>query len=363
MGALDPAVPHAAARHSAASSPYPSRTKDPDPVDFSTGLRGPGRGGAAVRRARRRATCAPTSGGPADWPDRRFVAIVGDAELDEGNVWEAAVEEALGGSRQRHAGSWTSTARAWTGSSRASACTARRRCSRRPAGRCWRRSTAAGCRAVFALPGGEVLRRRIDEMSNEEYQALLRRPGAEAARAARSVARRAMTATASPRVLAGPTTPTCRRCSRTWAATTTRRAGRALLAMADADRTRPIGRSSPTPSRAGGCRSRATPLNHSALLNADQIEALAPALGADAADPWAALPRRLAGGPAGPRTAASCTATAAPDRTSPRGRSRRRHAVPAESTSGSPPRPAPRGAFGDALAALAPSPDARGRGS
>jgi pyruvate dehydrogenase E1 component len=33
--------------------------------------------------------------------------------------------------------------------------------------------------ALFAQPGGEALRRRIDEMSNEEYQALIRLPGAE----------------------------------------------------------------------------------------------------------------------------------------------------------------------------------------
>src|SRR5207248_3627666 len=31
------------------------------------------------------------------WPDRRFVALVGDAELDEGSGWEAAVEDALSG--------------------------------------------------------------------------------------------------------------------------------------------------------------------------------------------------------------------------------------------------------------------------
>jgi pyruvate dehydrogenase E1 component len=33
--------------------------------------------------------------------------------------------------------------------------------------------------AAFARPGGEALRRRVDEMSNEEYQALIRLPGAE----------------------------------------------------------------------------------------------------------------------------------------------------------------------------------------
>src|SRR5439155_21282029 len=32
--------------------------------------------------------------------------------------------------------------------------------------------------AVFAKPGGEALRERIDDMSNEEYQTLIRLPGA-----------------------------------------------------------------------------------------------------------------------------------------------------------------------------------------
>ncbi len=38
-----------------------------------------------------------------------------------------------------------------------------------------------GCRlqTLFAQPDGDLLRTRIDEMSNEEYQALIRLPGAE----------------------------------------------------------------------------------------------------------------------------------------------------------------------------------------
>ena len=69
---------------------YPRRTKDPDPVDFSTGSVGLG-------------AVAPLFAALADrylrlhfrrdrsrrQPERRFVALVGDAELDEGNVWEA----------------------------------------------------------------------------------------------------------------------------------------------------------------------------------------------------------------------------------------------------------------------------------
>jgi pyruvate dehydrogenase E1 component len=76
---------------------YPSRTKDPDRVDFSTGSVGLGAvaplfASLADRylRLHRPETAMP-------WPERRFVAVVGDAELDEGNVWEAANEDALRG--------------------------------------------------------------------------------------------------------------------------------------------------------------------------------------------------------------------------------------------------------------------------
>src|SRR6476659_4442394 len=70
---------------------YPSRTKDPDPVDFSTGSVGLGAVAplmaALAHRYSREHFGAVTS--------NRFVALLGDAELDEGNVWEALIEEAL----------------------------------------------------------------------------------------------------------------------------------------------------------------------------------------------------------------------------------------------------------------------------
>src|SRR6476646_8616578 len=70
---------------------YPSRTKDPDPVDFSTGSVGLGAVAplfaSLAHRYSREHFSAVTS--------NRFVALRGDAELDEGNVWEALIEEAL----------------------------------------------------------------------------------------------------------------------------------------------------------------------------------------------------------------------------------------------------------------------------
>src|SRR6202051_1888608 len=67
---------------------YPSRLKDPDPVDFSTGSVGIG------------ATATLWSGlahryvaGHFDVPEGgRQVALVGDAELDEGAIWEGLVD-------------------------------------------------------------------------------------------------------------------------------------------------------------------------------------------------------------------------------------------------------------------------------
>src|ERR1700716_1434786 len=62
---------------------YPSRTKDPDPVDFSTGS--VGLGAAAPLFAALADRYAATHYRPNEAPRRRrrFVALVGDAELDE----------------------------------------------------------------------------------------------------------------------------------------------------------------------------------------------------------------------------------------------------------------------------------------
>src|SRR6201991_465446 len=70
---------------------YPSRTKDTDDVDFSTGSVGLGVAmtsfAALVQDYLRLKDLVP-----ADPPRGRMVAIVGDAEFDEGNVFEALLE-------------------------------------------------------------------------------------------------------------------------------------------------------------------------------------------------------------------------------------------------------------------------------
>ena len=80
---------------------YPSRTKDPDPVDFSTGSVGLGAVAPMFAALADRYLRLHFRESIASQPERRFVALVGDAELDEGNVWEAILEEAPGRPRQR----------------------------------------------------------------------------------------------------------------------------------------------------------------------------------------------------------------------------------------------------------------------
>ncbi len=151
---------------------YPSRTKDPDLVDFSTGSVGLGAVAPAFAALAQRYANAHFA-----LPnDQRFIALVGDAELDEGNIWEAILDPALDGlenllwivdlNRQ-------SLDRVVPGIRAA-------HLKRLFANSGWRVLEAKYGRklqALFARPGGAALRQRIDEMSNEEYQALIRLPG------------------------------------------------------------------------------------------------------------------------------------------------------------------------------------------
>ncbi len=70
---------------------YPSRTKDGDIVDFSTGSVGLGVGmtlfGSIAQDYLRLKELIPT-----DEPPGRMIALAGDAELDEGNIFEALLE-------------------------------------------------------------------------------------------------------------------------------------------------------------------------------------------------------------------------------------------------------------------------------
>ena len=74
---------------------YPSRTKDPDVVRLLDRLGRARRRRPAVRR-RHPPLPRGARNGPLAAP-ARFIALAGDAELDEGNVWEAITDPALQG--------------------------------------------------------------------------------------------------------------------------------------------------------------------------------------------------------------------------------------------------------------------------
>ena len=157
---------------------YPSRTKDPDPVDFSTGSVGLGAVAPLFAALADRYLRLHFRESIASQPERRFVALVGDAELDEGNVWEAILEEGLG-----ELGNVTMIVDLNRQSlDRVVPGIRIRRVEGMFAAAGWHVIEAKYGRRLqerFALPGGDALRERIDDMENEEYQILIRRPGPE----------------------------------------------------------------------------------------------------------------------------------------------------------------------------------------
>ncbi|HET6502907.1 MAG TPA: 1-deoxy-D-xylulose-5-phosphate synthase N-terminal domain-containing protein, partial [Amycolatopsis sp.] len=70
---------------------YPSRTKDPDPVDYSTGSVGIS-ATAPIWGAISRRYVETVAGGAGTG---RQYSVLGDAELDEGAVWEAILDPAV----------------------------------------------------------------------------------------------------------------------------------------------------------------------------------------------------------------------------------------------------------------------------
>src|SRR5256885_7414726 len=69
---------------------YPSRTKDGDDVDFSTGS--VGLGVAQTLFSSLVQDYVRAHGWGLQRPEGRMIALVGDAELDEGNIFEAILE-------------------------------------------------------------------------------------------------------------------------------------------------------------------------------------------------------------------------------------------------------------------------------
>ncbi|ATD69634.1 MULTISPECIES: transketolase-like TK C-terminal-containing protein [Gordonia] len=159
---------------------YPSRTKDPDAVDYSTGSVGIG-ATAPIWGAVARRYLDTTIGGPdAVAADRRSptvlarqYSLVGDAELDEGAVWEAILDPSVAELGEI----------VWIVDLNRQSLD--RVVPNIAAGRLEAMFAAAGWQVImvkfgrlleelFDRPGGTALRARILDMPNPEYQRLLR---------------------------------------------------------------------------------------------------------------------------------------------------------------------------------------------
>jgi pyruvate dehydrogenase E1 component len=278
---------------------YPSRAKDPDPVDYSTGSVGIGATapiwGAVARRY--------VGGMPGAERGRagagRQYSLVGDAELDEGAVWEAILDPAVAELGEL----------VWIVDLNRQSLD--RVVPNIAAGRLEAMFAAAGWQVItlkygqlltwlFGRPGGAELRRRIDEMTNPEYQRLLRLDAA----ALRERLPRGGDGGGTDAALAG----LVEELDDATLLAAIRNLGGHDLASLDAafgaiDDARPTvifaytvkGYRLPT---------QGHPQNHSALLTAAQVVELARELGADPEQPWA----RFA---PGSEAARACAAAAA----------------------------------------------------
>jgi pyruvate dehydrogenase E1 component len=254
---------------------YPSRSKDPDPVDYSTGSVGIGATapiwGALARRY-------VSSMRPEVGMGRQY-SLVGDAELDEGACWEAILDPMVG---ELGEVVWIVDLNRQSldrvvpniGATRLQGMF-------EAAG--WQVLTVKYGRILeelFTRPGGDALRRRIDEMPNPEYQRLLRctpaqqrerLPGDDAALAALVADLDDDTLHAAVRNLGGHD----------------------LAALGDAlraiDDTRPTVIFAYTV-KGYGLASEGHPQNHSSLLTHEQFAELAQRVGTSVDDPWAPFP-------------------------------------------------------------------------
>lgn len=148
---------------------YPSRSKDPDPADYSTGSVGIGATvpiwGALARRY------VNTVGGDAG--TGRQYSLVGDAELDEGAVWEAIMDPSVAELGEIV---WIVDLNRQS-LDRVVPNVAADRLQGMFAAAGWQVLTVKYgelLEEMFTMPGGDALRSRIDAMSNPEYQRLLR---------------------------------------------------------------------------------------------------------------------------------------------------------------------------------------------
>jgi pyruvate dehydrogenase E1 component len=256
---------------------YPSRLKDPVPADFSTGSVGIGATATIWSAVAHRYIA-----GHFDVPrGGRHVALLGDAELDEGAIWETLVDPVV---PMLGEVLWVVDLNRQS---------LDRIVPEIAAGRIAAMFEAAGwqtimvkygrwLRELFERPGGAALRRRIDGMPNEEFQRLLRSAPGELrerlpgeGRGSRELAK----------LIAELNDDELLRAIRDLGG---HDLGDLLdaLAQADAVTDRPSVIFAFT-IKAWRLSTQGHPANHSALLSAAQMEELARATVADPSDPWA----------------------------------------------------------------------------
>jgi len=261
---------------------YPSRRKNPEIVDLSTGSMGLGAVSAAFGALAARYVSHHQGGGPMP---RRFIAVMGDAELDEGNVWEALLEEAV---RELDNLLWIVDVNRQSLDRIVPDV-------RRGQLREWFRGAGwhvielrwgSRLRALFGRPGGERLRARLEGMGNAEYQSLLR--------SAPAGARKAVITTA-----AGETDPAVDRLLADIPDTAVGSlvadvGGHDLASILEAYEEAGGKRSGPCVILADtikgwGYPFGGDPMNHSALLTQGQLEEMRATLGLASGEEWAAF--------------------------------------------------------------------------
>jgi pyruvate dehydrogenase E1 component len=256
---------------------YPSRAKDAGVVDFSTGSVGIGATATLWSAISQRYIA-----GHFDVPvGGRHVALVGDAELDEGAIWEALVDPMV--ARLGEVLWIVDLNRQSLDRVVPDMAAGRMRGMFEAAG--WETITVKygrRLRALFERPGGEGLRERIDSMSNEEYQRLLRSPAGELRERlpGEGRPRRDVQRVIGELDDAEVTAAVCDL------------GGHDLADLLEAYRRADQIRDRPAvifayTIKARGLPTQGHPANHSALLSDEQWRALASDLGADAGDPWA----------------------------------------------------------------------------
>jgi pyruvate dehydrogenase E1 component len=261
---------------------YPSRRKNPDVVDLSTGSMGLGAVQATFGALAGRYLVDHGHRTPVE----RVIVLVGDAELDEGNVWEALAEELVG--RLGHV-LWIVDVNRQS-LDRIVADGRRRQLPALFQALGWRVIELRWGRRlqqVFARPGGTRLRDRLETMPYAEYQSLLRlAPGA---------LRKALARTPDEEPDRALEAWIADLADEELAALVADVGGHDLGAILDALEDAGRDRRQPTvilaqTIKGWGLPTAADPLNHTALLTAAQVEALRERLGVAPGQEWSGFP-------------------------------------------------------------------------